>query len=66
MKEKEEEVRGYILGAAHEVEVFRSRLDQMEERVCRCGHTPLEVGEELSSEEDARTELPYATARVSE
>ena len=38
----------------------------MEERVCRCGQTPSEVGEELSSEEDARTKLSYASARVSE
>ena len=66
LKEKEEELRGYVLGAAHKAEVFQSRLDRMEERVCRCGQTPSEVGEELSSEEDARTELSYALARVSE
>ena len=37
----------------------------MEERICRCGQTPSEVGEDLSSEEDARTELSYASARGS-
>ena len=38
----------------------------MEERVCKCGQTPSEVGEELSSEEDARAKLSYASARASE
>ena len=38
----------------------------MEERVCKCGQTPSEVGEELSLEEDAGTELSYASARGSE
>ena len=65
LKEKEKELRGYVLGAAHEAEVFKSQLDQMEERVCRCRQTPSEVGEDLSSEEDARTELSYASARGS-
>ena len=37
----------------------------MEQRVCRCEQTPSEVGEELSSEGDARTELSYALARGS-
>ena len=37
----------------------------MEERTCKCGHTISEVAEELSSEEDARTELSYASARAS-
>ena len=31
-----------------------------------CGQTPSEVGEELSSEEEARTKLSYASARASE
>ena len=36
----------------------------MEENVCRCGRTPLEVGEEfISSEDKGRTELSYASAR---
>ena len=38
----------------------------MEGKACKCGHTSLEVGEDLSSEEDVRTELSYASARVSE
>ena len=64
LKEKEEELRGYVLGAAHEAEVFKSRLDQMEEKVCKCGWTPSKVGEELSSEENARTKLSPASARA--
>ena len=35
----------------------------MEENVCRCGQTPSEVGEEfVSSEDEGRTELSYASA----
>ena len=35
----------------------------MEENICRCGWTPLEVGEEfVSSEDEGRTELSYASA----
>ena len=66
LEKKEEELRGYILGAAHEAKVFKNQLDHMEEKICRCGRTPSEVGEDLSSEEDARTKLSYASARGSE
>ena len=39
----------------------------MEDNICRCGRTPSEVGEEfVSLEEEARTELSYASARRSE
>ena len=39
----------------------------MEENVCRCGQTPLEVGEEfVSSEDEGRTELSYASVREDE
>ena len=39
----------------------------MEDNVCRCGCTPSEVGEEfVSSEEEGRTELSYASGRGSE
>ena len=39
----------------------------MEDRGCRCGRTPLEVGEEFfSSEDEGRTELSYMLARASE
>ena len=39
----------------------------MEENVCRCGRTPLEVGEEfVSSEDEGRTELSYASVREDE
>ena len=37
----------------------------MEEKVCRCEQTSSEVGEDLSSEEDARTKLSYTSARGS-
>ena len=66
MKEKEEELRGYVIGAGHEAKVFKSQLDCMEDNVCKCGCTPSKVGEEfVSSEEEARTELSYASARES-
>ena len=58
---------GFILGAAHEAEVFKSHLDRMEYNTCKCGQTPSEVGKEfVSSEDKARTELFYASARGSE
>ena len=39
----------------------------MEENVCRCGRTPSEVGEEfVSSEDEGRTELSYASVREDE
>ena len=65
LKRKEEEVRGLIVGAAHKAEQFKTCLDRMEERACKCGHTPSEVGEELSSEEVTRIELSYAFGRAS-
>ena len=34
----------------------------MEENICRCGRTPSEVGEFVSSEDKGRTELSYASA----
>ena len=64
LKEKVEELGGFVLGAAHEAEIFKSHLDQMEDNACRCGRTPSEVGEEfVSLDEEARTELSYAPAR---
>ena len=51
------------MGAGHEAQVFKNCLDRMEENVCRCGRTPSEVGEEfVSSEDEGRTELSYASA----
>ena len=42
------------------------KFQQIEDNVCKCGCTPSEVGEEfVSSEEKARTELSYASARGS-
>ena len=61
-----EELGGFVIGAACKAEVFKSHLDRMEDNVCRCGHTSSEVGEEfVSSEEEARMELSYASARGS-
>ena len=62
-KEETEKLKGFIVGAEHEAQVFKNRLDRMEENVCRCGRTPSEVGEEfVSSEDEGRTELSYASA----
>ena len=62
-KEEVEKMKGFIVGAGHEAQVFKNCLDSMEENVCRCGQTPLEVGEEFfSSEDEGRTELSYASA----
>ena len=65
-KEKVEDLGGLIIGAAHEAKVLKSHLDRIEDNVCRCGRTPSEVREEfVSSEDKARTELSYASARGS-
>ena len=61
-KEEVEKLKGFIVGAGHEAQVFQNRLDRMEENICRCGRTPSEVGEEfVSSEDEGRTELSYAS-----
>ena len=63
-KEETEQLKGFIVGAGHEAQVFKNRLDRMEENVFRCGRTPSEVGEEFdSSEDEGRTELSYASVR---
>ena len=62
-KEEVEKLKGFMVGARHEAQVFKNRLDRMEENFCRCGQTPSEVGEEfVSSEDEGRTELSYASA----
>ena len=62
-KEETEKLKGFIIGAEHEAQVFKDRLDRIEENVCRCGWTPSEVGEEfVSSEDEGKTELSYASA----
>ena len=62
-KEEVEKLKGFIIGAGHEAQVFKHHLDRMEENVCRCGRTPSKVGEEfVSSEDEGRTELSYASA----
>ena len=66
-KEETEKLKGFIVGAGHEAQVFKDCLDRMEENVCRCGRTPSEVGEEfISSEDEGRTELSYASVREDE
>ena len=63
-KEETEQLKEFIVGAGHEAQVFKNRLDRMEENICRCGRTPSEVGEEfVSSEDEGRTELSYASVR---
>ena len=66
-KEEVKQLKGFIVGAGHEAQVFKNRLDRMEENVCKCGRTPSEVGEEfISSEDEGRTELSYASVREDE
>ena len=65
LKKREEELKGLIIGAGHEANIFKTWLDQMKEKACKCEHTPSEVAEELSLEEDTRTKLSYASARAS-
>ena len=66
-KEETEQLKGFIVGAGHEAQVFKNRLDRMEENVCRCCRTPSEVGEEfVSSEDEGRTELSYTSVREDE
>ena len=66
-KEETEQLKGFIVGAGHEAQVFKNHLDRMEENISRCGRTPSEVGEEfVSSEDEGRTELSYASVREDE
>ena len=66
-KEETEQLKGFIVGAGHEAQVFKNHLDRMEENICKCGRTPSEVGEEfVSSEDEGRTELSYALVREDE
>ena len=66
-KEETEQLKGFIVGAGHEAQVFKNRLDRMEENVCRCDRTSSEVREEfVSSEDEGRTELSYASVREDE
>src|ERR1700743_229853 len=51
-KEETEKLKGFIVDAGHEAQVFKDCLDQMADNVCRCGRTPSEVGEEFVSSED--------------
>ena len=66
-KEKVNQLGGFIIGASHDAKIFKIWLDCMEDNLCQCGHTPLEVRKEfISLEDEARTELSYASARGSE
>ena len=64
VKDKVEKLKGFIIGAGHEAQVFKNRLDRMEENICRCGQTSSEVREEfVSSEDEGRTELSYVSVK---
>ena len=39
-KDEVEKLEGFIIGAGHEAQVFKNRLDRMEENICRCRRTP--------------------------
>ena len=39
-KEEVGQLKGFIVGAGHEAQVFKNRLDRMEENICRCRQTP--------------------------
>ena len=61
-KEEVEKLKGFVIGAGHEAQIFKDCLDRMEENVCKCGQTPSRVGKEfVSSEDKGRTELSYAS-----
>ena len=36
-KEEVEKLKGFIIGAGHEAQVFKDHLDRMEENICKCG-----------------------------
>ena len=66
-KEDVERVKGFVVCAGHEAQVFKDHLNRMEENICRCGWTPSEVGEEfVSSEDKGGTEMSYASVREDE
>ena len=44
-KEEVEKLKGFVIGAGHEAQIFKNHLDRMEDNVCKCGRTPSEVGE---------------------
>src|ERR1700743_2452042 len=66
-KEEVEKLKGFVVGAGHEAQIFKDRLDRMAENICRCGRAPSGVGEEVvSSADKGRTELSYASAAAEE
>ena len=66
-REETDKLKGFVVGAGHEAQVFKDHLNRMEENICRCGRTPSEVGEEfVSSKDEGRTELSYASVREEE
>ena len=66
-KQEVEKLKGFIVGAGHEAQIFKNHLDRMEEKVCRCGWTFFEVGEQfVSCEDEGRMELSYASVREDE
>ena len=43
-KEEVEKLKGFVVGAGHEAQIFRDCLHRMAESICRCGRSPSEVG----------------------
>ena len=36
-KEEVEKLKGFVIGAGHEAQIFKDCLDRVEENVCKCG-----------------------------
>ena len=36
-KEEVEKLKGFVIGAGHEAQLFKNCLDRMEDNVCKCG-----------------------------
>ena len=47
-KEEVERLKGFVVGAGHEAQVFKNHLDRMEENICRCGQLLQRLGRSLS------------------
>ena len=47
-EEETERLKGFIVGAGHEAQVFKNRLDRMEENVCNVGRLLQRSGKSLS------------------
>ena len=47
-KEEVEKLKGFVVGAGHEAQIFKDCLDRMAENICRCGGLPQRLGRSLS------------------